>query len=601
MKRSIVALFLCLSACGGAPESDAETVVMVLVDELAPDELASYGAAWDATPNLTALAAAGEALADVRPAAASRSGFAASVLTGVSVEQHGLRSAHELGAERLLADTAATRLQGQGWTTLASVEPSHWDVQGLGGGFTSWHATPGGKPARSAAGVVDAVWPDLEAALESPANTFVFLHFGDLRGVTGDSVEPDVATLEHFLAEWRGSGGAIDEAFADLESEESLATRLAKFLKRRRDDPRRAAFERAQRAARLAAVDAQLGRVLELVREQGREAKADVWVSGWRPFPAEYGPATPADPAALIRSGGPNAALPHFADRAAIGPWLETPWSGGTSARLPLQRFVMSSEGRAPKRIELHRLEASGGQKTLRLHTSNFGPGSKVDQELATRGLPLRLLFEDPELFQIPLETIQFGSRLLPEAAVPELVAQRSPEWPENALVGPLLDLQKNGSRRMRGTIDAREGASVEVLLESLPADLELLDGVECAEGEVAADPLRPGAVWVRGTGPLTFEFPTRGPGARLAVLCRVDGQRVDHSRMRYLERVLGAPDRLELYLSAGAWLDPDLRVAPVSDAALGLQLADDLPLPESIALPSRAELGLLRELESDE
>lgn len=601
MKRSIVALLMALAACGGGvPESDAETVVLVLVDELAPEDLAAYGASWDATPNLTALAAAGEALEDVRPAAGSRSGFAASVLTGVSIEQHGLRSAHELGAERLAGGASASRLQGQGWTTLASVVPSHWRAQGLNRGYTCWYATPEGKPARSATEVVDALWSDLEAALASPANTLVFLHFGDLSGAGRSKVEPDVATLEHFLAEWRGSGGVIDEAFAVTESEESLATRLGRVLLRRRDDPRRAAFERAQRAVRLAAVDAQLGRVLELVRDQGREAKADVWVSGWRPFPK--GPAAAApDPVALIRSGGPNAALPHFADRAALGPWLETPWAGGASALTVPQRFVMASEGRAPTRIELHTLEPLWGTKTLHMQASNFGPGSMTDHSLPQRGLPLRVVLEDPELFQIPLETIQFGGAPLTEVDVPALVAQRSPEWPENALVGPVLDLQKSESRRMRGTVDAPEGVPVEVLLESLPADLELLDGVACPGGEVVADPLRPGAVWVRGTGPLVLEFQTRGPGARLAVLCRVDGERVDRSRMRYLDRVFGAPERLELLLSAGAWLDPVLRADPAHDAGLGLQLADDLPLPETIALPSRAELSVLRGLDPDE
>jgi len=601
MKRSILAGLMTLAACGsGVPESDAETVVLVLVDELAPEDLAAYGATWDATPNLTALAAAGEALEGVHPAAGSRSGFAASVLTGVSVEQHGLRSAHELGAQRPAGATSASRLHGQGWTTLASVQASHWKAQGLDRGYTCWYATPERKPARTAADVVDALWPELESALASPANTLVFLHFGDLSGAGSSKVEPDLATLEHYLAEWRGSGGVIDEAFAVTEAEESLAARLAKVLMRRREDPRRAAFERAQRAARLTAIDTQLGRVLELVREQGREAQAGVWVSGWRAV--TDGPAgTESEPAALIRSGGPNAVLPHFADRSALGPWLETPWAGGTSAMTVPQRFAVASAGGAPARIELHTLEPIDGKKTLQMSASNLGPGSRIDHALPKRGLPLRLVLEDPALFQIPLESIQLGGAPLTDVDVPALVAQRSPEWPENALVGPVLDLQKSESRRMRGTVEAPEGVPVELLLESLPADLELLDGVECPDGEVVADPLRPGAVWVRGTGPLVFDFPTRGPGARLAVLCRIDGKRVDRSRMRYLDRVFGAPERLELLLSAGAWLDAGLRADPAADAALGLQLADDLPLPETIALPSRAELSLLRQLDSDE
>lgn len=602
MRRALLAGLLALAACGGgAPESDAETVLLVLVDELAPADLAAPGATWDPMPHVTALAAAGESVADVLPAPLGRSAFAASVLTGVSPERHGLRSTHELGAERLGSDvpTVAGTLQAQGWETLASVVPAHWRVQGLDRGFDRWTATEEGRPARDARAVVDALAPELERALASPRDALVFLHFADLR--TEAKVEPDAATLEHYLGEWRGTGGVVDEAFADKESEESLATRLAKALLRRKHDPRREALLRAQRAARLAAIDAQLGRVLALVRESGRETKVDVWVCGWRrPVPV-WTLAEPEQPVALVRRGEPNAQLPHFADRAALGPWVETPWESGTSVQPPAQHFRMRCAGRAPQDVQVDPVKPDTASWTSRGSVQNLSPGGSTSTSLPRRGQPLRLVFEDPELPRIPLASMVFGEGPLTEVVVPELVAQRSPEWPENALVGPLLDLQKSEPRRMRGVVDAPAGAAVEVLLESLPVDPALPDGVRCPDGEVAADPLRPGAVWVRGTGPLAFDFPTRGPGARLAVLCRVDGERVDHSRMRYLDRVLGAPDRLELLLGAGAWLDPALRAAPPEDAALGLQLVDGLPLPDSIALPSRAELSALRRLDPDE
>ena len=89
----------------------------------------------------------------------------------------------------------------------------------------------------------------------------------------------------------------------------------------------------------------------------------------------------------------------------------------------------------------------------------------------------------------------------------------------------------------------------------------------------------------------MTFELPARIPSSRLGVALLLEGQRVPSSRMNYRGQVYSARGRVELGLSAGAWLDPRLRgEAPEgSDALVALELLDPIPAPADYHLPTRA------------
>jgi hypothetical protein len=378
----------------------------------------------------------------------------------------------------------------------------------------------------------------------------------------------------------------VDEVLAEEDPEASLAVRLERRFGRRTNDPRRVALEAARRAAWLGAVDAGLAELLERLEAAGRREVALVVV----------GAAAPGGPGVLLRRGAAPIDLPHLGGREEVRAWLE-------GEAEPPRRSLALAVGEGEE-LGLSVLADEGAGWTegdaAPAERVELGPGERREVVATRRDAGLRLRLEGPRLFQVPAQAIALGSATLESCDLPELVAPRSPAWPENALVGPALDLQKAGPRRMKAVVDAPEGASVELLLEGWPEDAGLVEGVLAPDGRVEGDPRRPGAVWVRGEGRLEVEFDTRAPGARLAVLCRIDGRRVDRSRMRYLDRVLAAPERTELLASQGAWLDPALRGESAPGAVLQAQWRDGAPLRPGFALPSPPDLAALRRSGAD-
>ncbi len=593
MRRLALAVRALTAACAGEgprPGREAPTLVLAIVEGREPADLAPGSPGALAAPGLAALATGERAVLDLAPVASSRSAFAASLLTGLPVAEHGLRSPTELGAQRLApeAATLAERLGELGWLALGAATADAWGPQGLARGLADLAAPASGESAPGPEAVGAALAARLEPEVGAERGLLLVLHHGaDGRR---SAPEPDARTLERVFAPWRGRGGEVDEVFAEQDEEASLAARLSRRFGRRTHDPRCAALLAAERAAWLGAIDAGLAALLARLEAAGRREVALVVA----------GAAAPGGPGVLLRRGAAPLGLPHLGERGAVRAWLEAPATG------PRRSLAVEVEPEADLRVTLLAddpagwTDGDGGEGAAPLERVEVGPGERREPVATRRDAGLRLRLEGPRLFQVPAAAIALGGTTLAACDLPELVAARSPAWPENALVGPAVDLQKAGPRRMTAVVDAPPGARVELLLEGWPEDPALADGVLAPDATVMRDPLRPGAVRVRGEGRLEVEFDTRAPSARLAVLCRIDGERVDRSRMRYLDRVLAAPERTELLASQGAWLDPALRGEPMRTAVVRVRWRDEAPLPAAFTLPSPADLAALRRPGSD-
>jgi hypothetical protein len=620
VRFSAALLAAALVACGGQPQRAVETVVVCVWDSVDAEVLESGNGRRVLTPSLDGLDRAARRSVLYYPRTRSASGALASILTGEGVEVHGLRSVHELGAERVSPSvpTQAEQLQERGWQTLASVSEGHFDACGLARGFDHWHAPQRKEPRRwrSAREIYESVAVDLERALETDEPVFVLLHFGDLRDQRWLDSEPDAALLETYLRDWRHGDEVVDGAFDTEDEGRSLADRLRRALMRRNEDPRREALVRALYAGALAGVDAQLGKVAEALRRSRREERATVIVCGG---PAGGG-AEGSEPgsrhsARFIRVGDASLLDSWVEERSTETPDDVLSWPYGLHGESAAQGVAARCQGDGFDGLRVQVAcdeslivdwdaspdrEEGPGEESVQ---QSLGVGAPLERRLQRRGSAFNLRLKHPDLFRLVQGDIALGSTSLADSDIPELIAARSPDWPENAIVGPVLDLQSAGQRRLRGRVEGTPGARVEVLVESFPADLSLPVEIECEDCSITRHRLRPGAVWVEGAAPLEFLLPPRSPANRLGVLVRVAGERVPGSRMRYLKRVLSAPDTLEFGFSAGVWLQPELH-SPASvpgDARIRIDLLDELPPAEVSELPSSAELEFLRKLDPDE
>jgi hypothetical protein len=615
--RQLGALFvLALAACGESAKRDVETIILCVWDGVDEQRLGS-GAPLPGQernldpPSLAELFSRDSLDGEYWPATESSSAALASLLSRSSVEVHGLRSVAELGAQRIApaVQTLAEELRAAGWRTLASASEAHFEMCGLARGFDVWHAPKAKQPRswRPASEVLTALEPDLEAALATDQPVFVWLHFGDLRADRWRAAEPSAALLESYLQTWRHGDELIDAVFEARGEAQSLAERLRTLLMRRTDDPRRTALIEALYAGALAELDGKLAAVLERVDRERDPGRRTVILCG--------GPAGDRD-----ELGEPGARRKSRLFRR--GKWLGLDeWFAARRLRPPVplasaaQGVSISSRGAGLEGLRV--LLSCAGADFQPWGTSDTAeslqPTLQTSLQLAAhetrsvrltrRGASFSLRFKHEQLFQLAPADVSVGSRTLADCDVPELVASQSPRWPENALVGPVLDLQSAGQRRLRGRVEAAEGARVELLVESFPTDLRLAQGIDCTDCSVTRHMLRPGAAWIQGRAPLEFVLPPRSPADRLGIVLRIDGARLSSSRIRYLGRVLSAPDTLELGFSAGAWLDAGLRGPGAGPGAepLRLELLDELPASDAIELPSPDELEYLQRLDEDE
>ncbi len=561
------------SACSAEEAAPrAELVVVSVWSGLDAAQLRALGAEHDTTPFLTALSER----ASVRQLSipmGSGSPALASFLSGLPVLEHGLFSVHESGHERIASgvETLAERARAGGWYTLGAAAHAKLGVAGLGRGFEVWRVPTLEQRQWTASEVVAAIADELAAALAAQERVLLFLEFEDVRGEAWRSSNETDGFFEQRMAPFRGKGGPVDEAYAAEGEEKSLVQRLKRRLYRQGTGPARAALEASINGAPQARHDEAL------------TSKAGV---------AE---GAPASSEWLVLGGALEL---RTEDLTEVWPLSEQPQQA-----LPAQQLGVHNL--TSRDLDL-RLDAQMGG------VERGGPGADTNTSPASpqtlpglgeavlrsslRGDELRLVLQSPSL---SLERLSIGSTPAASSDLCELAARTSASWPAGG-EPPALEVRGGGGRREELLIDT-EG-SFELLLEYFPPSADLLEVLARQGLDVHEHGLRAGCAVVRGEGAATFELPARIPSSRLGVALFFDGRRVPSDRMNYRGQVFSARGRIELGLSAGAWLDARLRgAAPEgSEAWVALELLDAIPAPTDYQLPTRAERALLERLDDE-
>ena len=278
-----LALACLVAGCGGAaPQdraADRPNVLLVSIDTLRADHLGCYGYGRDTSPNIDAFAADAVRYEHASAPRAKTTPSVASMLTGLYPHDHGVRdlsaplATEDQGGPLVLAD----QLRRLGWRTAAVVgNYVLTDARsGLARGFTRWveelpdvrGVPPHDAPQRTAGSLTDAALelladPGFGADGERPF--FLWLHYMDPHGAYAAPEEHRIFAPE--APDWIP---AEDELAPSALHRRRVADYNAPPATRGPDGAIDAAAVRALYDAEIHYVDAELGRLLEFLRETG--------------------------------------------------------------------------------------------------------------------------------------------------------------------------------------------------------------------------------------------------------------------------------------------------------------------------------------------
>jgi len=291
---------LLIAACGGGDSGpgdealghpvsrDANTLIWVVVDDLGIDYLGPYGFKGGTTPHLDRLAEQGVVFTDHITACTGVNGSLASLLTGQQASAHGVGSLTHRGQTALASSrtSLAEVLSAAGWNCLAAVSKPQLaaDISGLDQGFDLW-AAPGLHEGtfRTSEQVVLGFGPEVRQTLEADEPLFVLLHLSDTANLKGKAGAASVPFLETHLGPFRATHPLVAAALDRAQEDPAAgAEDLEKALRRGRGDPAHTALQVAKYSARVSAVDAALGQLLDWVEQAGRLDRATVVVTATR-------------------------------------------------------------------------------------------------------------------------------------------------------------------------------------------------------------------------------------------------------------------------------------------------------------------------------
>jgi arylsulfatase A-like enzyme len=262
--RGPILAALLLAGCADAPAP--RLFLLVSVDTLRADRLGVYGSDRGLTPRIDALAAESEVFGAAYAPASHTLPSVAALLTGRLPQEIGVVDNRSHLADRV--PTLATELAEQGFFTGAVV--SNWVLRraaGLDAGFAVYddrlpqEEVARAVPERLAGDTTDAALRLVAECADEPARRcFVWVHYQDPHGpytppggrerlLARERAEPDGQRELPILPGPFGSGG--------IPSYQAL------------DGEREVAFYRAGYDAEVAYLDAEVGRLLDGVRERG--------------------------------------------------------------------------------------------------------------------------------------------------------------------------------------------------------------------------------------------------------------------------------------------------------------------------------------------
>ncbi|MEZ6016408.1 MAG: sulfatase-like hydrolase/transferase [Planctomycetota bacterium] len=284
-ERAAVAAPVDVTACDG---------VLVIALDAAPAEVFSFlGGSHPTTPRLAALAREGVVVTDHVLASTGLNAGIASLLTGLHPREHGVGSVQTSGRARLRTElrTLAEGFLERGWRTLFAAGAPQLNpyLSGFGtadaGGFQAIHVAALSQPARRADQVVGDCLPTLTRWAEAQEPFFALVELSDL-DARGDRVAPGEhggRWLEAHLAPLASSNAKVADALAKAKrSPEAALADLAQLLQRARGSDATLAWRRALRDGRASALDAEVGRLLDMLAGTGRLERTLVVIVGVR-------------------------------------------------------------------------------------------------------------------------------------------------------------------------------------------------------------------------------------------------------------------------------------------------------------------------------
>lgn len=264
-------------------------VLVIALDSAPADVFSFLGGAHATTPRLAELARESVVVTDHVLASTGLNGALAALLTARHSREHGVGSIRTLGRARLRAEerTLAEGFADRGWRTLlaAAAPQVHPELSGFGQGFASIHVASLTEPTRRADQVVGACLPTLRRWVEAEEPFFALVQLSDL-DARGDRTAPGelgARWLTAHLGPHAANIPRVADALAKVgRNPDATQADLAQLLQRARGSEATRAWRAALRDGRASALDAEIGRLFDLLAERKRLDRTLIVLTGLR-------------------------------------------------------------------------------------------------------------------------------------------------------------------------------------------------------------------------------------------------------------------------------------------------------------------------------
>lgn len=279
-------------SCSDSDESQAapfatDTVLMIVLEGVSPEDLTRYALQSDKMPALAQFAKESTWFDRHWAQSNGKNAAFASLLSGLYSSKHGLGSVMRIGRDSLSSEVTLVSedLSAAGFDCIASVSTQTFSsvVSGFDQGWSKYASSDfvGRQKVGVADEVVDAVWDDFATGLSGSTPIFGLFEFDDaLRPQLAPDRFVAPALIEH-LALFENELSDLHELLEGIRTgSDGNATRVRSLLARRRGHPAWEAMNAAYQQAQFQFLDEQFGRMFDLLKKHDRYQDALIVVTG---------------------------------------------------------------------------------------------------------------------------------------------------------------------------------------------------------------------------------------------------------------------------------------------------------------------------------